>query len=84
MAVFLPSRIGKPVDTQIPQKYWSQNGSIRTPADYTRSAEERVNAYIQSNPADTQADTVDAQTDQMLSKEQPGDTFRPEDDICSF
>jgi hypothetical protein len=83
MAVFLPSRIGKPVDTQIPQKYWSQNGSIRTPADYTRSAEERVNAYIQSNPADTQADTVDAQTDQMLSKEQPEDTFRPEDDSVS-
>jgi hypothetical protein len=83
MAVFLPSRIGKPVDTQIPQKYWSQNGSIRTPADYTRSAEERVNAYIQSNPADTQADTVDAQTDQMLSGEQPEDTFRPEDDSVS-
>jgi hypothetical protein len=80
MAVFLPSMIGKPVDTQIPQKYWRQNGSIRTPADYTRSAEERVNAYIQSNPADTQADTVDAQTDQMLSKEQPGGTFRPEDE----
>jgi hypothetical protein len=80
MAVFLPSMIGKPVDTQIPQKYWRQNGSIRTPADYTRSAEERVNAYIQSNPADTQADTVDAQTDQMLSEEQPGGTFRPEDD----
>jgi hypothetical protein len=78
MAVFLPSRIGKPVDTQIPQKYWSQNGSIRTPADYTRSAEERVNAYIQSNPADTQADTVDAQTDKMLFEEQPEDTFRPE------
>jgi hypothetical protein len=80
MAVFLPSMIGKPVDTQIPQKYWRQNGSIRTPADYTRFAEERVNAYIQSNPADTQADTVDAQTDQMLSKEQPGGTFRPEDE----
>jgi hypothetical protein len=80
MAVFLPSMIGKPVDTQIPQKYWRQNGSIRTPADYTRSAEKRVNAYIQSNPADTQADTVDAQTDQMLSEEQPEDTFRPEDD----
>jgi hypothetical protein len=83
MAVFLPSMIGKPVDTQIPQKYWRQNGSIRTPADYTRSAEERVNAYIQSNPADTQADTVDAQTDQMLSEEQPEDTFRPEDDSVS-
>jgi hypothetical protein len=83
MAVFLPSMIGKPVDTQIPQKYWSQNGSIRTPDDYTRSAEERVNAYIQSNPADTQADTVDAQTDQMLSGEQPEDTFRPEDDSVS-
>jgi hypothetical protein len=80
MAVFLPSMIGKPVDTQIPQKYFRQNGSIRTPADYTRFAEERVNAYIQSNPADTQADTVDAQTDQMLSKEQPGGTFRPEDE----
>jgi hypothetical protein len=76
MAVFLPSRIGKPVDTQIPQKYWSQNGSIRTPADYTRSAEERVNAYIQSKP-------VDAQTDKMLSEEQPEDTFRPEDDSVS-
>jgi hypothetical protein len=83
MAVFLPSMIGKPVDTQIPQKYWRQNGSIRTPADYTRSAEERVNAYIQSNPADTQADTVDAQTDKMLFEEQPEDTFRPEDDSVS-
>jgi hypothetical protein len=83
MAVFLPSMIGKPVDTQIPQEYWSQNGSIRTPADYTRSAEKRVNAYIQSNPADTQADTVDAQTDQMLSGEQPGSTFRSEDDSVS-
>jgi hypothetical protein len=83
MAVFLPSMIGKPVDTQIPQKYFRQNGSIRTPADYTRSAKERVNAYIQSNPADTQADTVDAQTDQMLSEEQPGGTFRPEDDSVS-
>jgi hypothetical protein len=31
MAVFLPSMIGKPVDTQIPQEYWRQNGSIRTP-----------------------------------------------------
>jgi hypothetical protein len=80
MAVFLPSMIGKPVDTQIPQKYWRQNGSIRTPADYTRSAEERVNAYIQSKPVDTQTDPVDAQTDQMLSEEQQGDTFRPEDD----
>jgi hypothetical protein len=80
MAVFLPSMIGKPVDTQIPQKYWRQNGSIRTPADYTRSAEERVNAYIQSKPLDTQTDPVDAQTDQMLSEEQQGDTFRPEDD----
>jgi hypothetical protein len=80
MAVFLPSMIGKPVDTQIPQGYWRQNGSIRTPSDYTRSAEKRVNAYIQSNPADTQADTVDAQTDQMLSEEQPGGTFRPEDE----
>jgi hypothetical protein len=80
MAVFLPSMIGKPVDTQIPQKYFRQNGSIRTPADYTRSAEERVNAYIQSNPVDTQPDPVDAQTDQMLSEEQPGGTFRPEDD----
>jgi hypothetical protein len=83
MAVFLPSMIGKPVDTQIPQEYWRQNGSIRTPSDYTRSAEKRVNAYIQSNPADTQADTVDAQTDQMLSEEQPGGTFRPEDDSVS-
>jgi len=73
MAVFLPSMIGKPVDTQIPQEYWRQNGSIRTPADYTRSAEERVNAYVQSNPVDTQ-------TDQMLSQEQPEDSFRPEDD----
>jgi hypothetical protein len=80
MAVFLPSMIGKPVDTQIPQKYWRQNGSIRTPADYTRSAEERVNAYTQSKPVDTQTDPVDAQTDQMLSEEQQGDTFRPEDD----
>jgi hypothetical protein len=80
MAVFLPSMIGKPVDTQIPQGYWEQNGSIRTPSDYTRFAEKRVNAYIQSNPADTQADTVDAQTDQMLSEEQPGGTFRPEDE----
>jgi hypothetical protein len=78
MAVFLPSMIGKPVDTQIPQKYFRQNGSIRTPADYTRSAEERVNAYIQGNPADTQADTVDAQTNKMLFEEQPEDTFRPE------
>jgi hypothetical protein len=78
MAVFLPSMISKPVDTQIPQEYWRQNGSIRTPADYTRSAEERVNAYIQSKPVDTQTDTVDAQTDKMLSKEQPEDTFRPE------
>jgi hypothetical protein len=75
MAVFLPSMIGKPVDTQIPQEYWRQNGSIRTPSDYTRSAEKRVNAYIQSKP-----DPVDAQTDQMLSEEQPGGTFRPEDD----
>jgi hypothetical protein len=83
MAVFLPSMIGKPVDTQIPQKYFRQNGSIRTPADYTRSAEKRVNAYIQSNPADTQADTVDTQTDQMLFEEQPEDTFRPEDDSVS-
>jgi hypothetical protein len=83
MAVFLPSMIGKPVDTQIPQEYFRQNGSIRTPADYTRSAEERVNAYIQSNPADTQADTVDTQTDKMLSKEQPEDTFRPENDSVS-
>jgi len=73
MAVFLPSMIGKPVDTQIPRKYWRQNGSIRTPADYSRDAEERVNAFVQSNPVDTQ-------TDQMLSEEQPGDTFRPEDD----
>jgi hypothetical protein len=80
MAVFLPSMIGRPVDTQVPQKYWRQNGSIRTPADYTRSAEERVNAYIQSKPVDTQTDPVDAQTDQMLSEEQQGDTFRPEDD----
>jgi hypothetical protein len=72
MAVFLPSMIGKPVDTQIPQEYWRQNGSIRTPSDYTRSAEKRVNAYIQSKP-------VDAQTDQMLSEEQPGGTFRPGD-----
>jgi hypothetical protein len=80
MAVFLPSMIGKPVDTQIPQGYWEQNGSIRTPSDYTRFAEKRVNAYIQSNPADTQADTVDTQTDQMLSEEQPGGTFRPEDE----
>jgi hypothetical protein len=80
MAVFLPSMIGKPVDTQIPQGYWEQNGSIRTPSDYTRFAEKRVNAYIQSNPADTQADTVDTQTDQMLSGEQPGSTFRSEDD----
>jgi hypothetical protein len=76
MAVFLPSMIGKPVDTQIPQEYWRQNGSIRTPSDYTRSAEKRVNAYIQSKP-------VDAQTDQMLSEEQPGGTFRPEDDSVS-
>ena len=73
MAVFLPSMIGKSVDTQIPRKYWRQNGSIRTPADYSRDAEERVNAFVQSNPVDTQ-------TDQMLSEEQPGDTFRPEDD----
>jgi hypothetical protein len=80
MAVFLPSMIGKPVDTQIPQGYWEQNGSIRTPSDYTRFAEKRVNAYIQSNPADTQADTVDTQTDQMLSEEQPGGTFRPGDE----
>jgi hypothetical protein len=80
MAVFLPSMIGKPVDTQIPQEYWRQNGSIRTPSDYTRSAEKRVNAYIQSSPADTQADPVDAQTDKMLFEEQPEDTFRPEDD----
>jgi hypothetical protein len=29
---------------------------------------------------DTQPDPVDAQTDQMLSEEQPGGTFRPEDD----
>jgi hypothetical protein len=78
MAVFLPSMIGKPVDTQIPQEYWRQNGSIRTPADYTRSAEERVNAYIQSKPVDTQTDPVDAQTDKMLFEEQPEDTFRPE------
>jgi hypothetical protein len=83
MAVFLPSMIGKPVDTQIPQKYWRQNGSIRTPDDYTRSAEERVNAYIQSKPVDAQTDSVDAQTDQMLSEEQPEDTFRPEDDSVS-
>jgi hypothetical protein len=83
MAVFLPSMIGKPVDTQIPQKYWRQNGSIRTPDDYTRSAEERVNAYIQSKPVDAQTDSVDAQTDQMLSGEQPEDTFRPEDDSVS-
>jgi hypothetical protein len=83
MAVFLPSMIGKPVDTQIPQEYWRQNGSIRTPDDYTRSAEERVNAYIQSKPVDAQTDSVDAQTDQMLSKEQPGGTFRPEDDSVS-
>jgi hypothetical protein len=83
MAVFLPSMIGKPVDTQIPQKYWRQNGSIRTPDDYTRSAEERVNAYIQSKPVDAQTDSVDAQTDQMLSEEQPGSTFRPEDDTVS-
>jgi hypothetical protein len=80
MAVFLPSMIGKPVDTQIPQEYWRQNGSIRTPSDYTRSAEKRVNDYIQSSPVDTQPDPVDAQTDQMLSAEQPGSTFRPEDD----
>ena len=80
MAVFLPSMIGKPVDTQIPQEYWRQNGSIRTPSDYTRSAEKRVNDYIQSSPVDTQPDPVDAQTDQMLSKEQPGSTFRSEDD----
>ena len=80
MAVFLPSMIGKPVDTQIPQKYWRQTGSIKTPADYTRSAEERVNAYIQSKPVDAQTDSVDAQTDQMLSEEQPESTFRPEDD----
>jgi hypothetical protein len=78
MAVFLPSMIGKPVDTQIPQKYWRQNGSIRTPADYTRSAEERVNAYIQSKPVDTQTDPIDTQTDKMLFEEQPEDTFRPE------
>jgi hypothetical protein len=83
MAVFLPSMIGKPVDTQIPQKYWRQNGSIRTPSDYTRSAEKRVNDYIQSSPVDTQPDPVDAQTDQMLSEEQPGGTFRPEDDSVS-
>jgi hypothetical protein len=97
MAVFLPSMIGKPVDTQIPQEYWRQNGSIRTPDDYTRSAEERVNAYIQSKPVDAQTDSVDAQTDsvdaqtdsvdaqtdQMLSEEQPGGTFRPEDDSVS-
>jgi hypothetical protein len=80
MAVFLPSMIGKPVDTQIPQEYWRQNGSIRTPSDYTRSAEKRVNDYIQSKPVDAQTDSVDAQTDQMLSEEQPGGTFRPEDD----
>ena len=73
MAVFLPSMIGKPLDTQIPQKYWRQNGSIRTPGDYTRSAEKRVNEYIQSNPVDTQ-------TDEMLSQEQPEDSFRPEND----
>jgi hypothetical protein len=84
MAVFLPSMIGKPVDTQIPQEYWRQNGSIRTPADYTRSAEERVNAYIQGNPADTQADTVDAQTNKMLFEEQPEDTFRPEVVLASL
>jgi hypothetical protein len=80
MAVFLPSMIGKPVDTQIPQEYWRQNGSIRTPSDYTRSAEKRVNDYIQSSPVDTQPDPVDAQTDKMLSEEQPGSTFRSEDD----
>jgi hypothetical protein len=84
MAVFLPSMIGKPVDTQIPQKYWRQNGSIRTPADYTRSAEERVNDYIQSSPVDTQPDPVDAQTDKMLSEEQPGSTFRSEVVPASF
>jgi hypothetical protein len=83
MAVFLPSMIGKPVDTQIPQEYWRQNGSIRTPSDYTRSAEKRVNDYIQSSPVDTQPDPVDTQTDQMLSEEQPGGTFRPEDDSVS-
>ena len=73
MAVFLPSMIGKPVDTQIPQKYWRQNGSIRTPADYSQAAEKRVNEFVQSSPTDTQ-------TDQMLSEEQPEGTFRPEDD----
>jgi hypothetical protein len=83
MAVFLPSMIGKPVDTQIPQEYWRQNGSIRTPSDYTRSAEKRVNDYIQSSPVDTQPDPVDAQTDQMLSEEQPGGTFRPGDGTVS-
>jgi len=84
MAVFLPSMIGKPVDTQIDRKYWQKNGSIRTPADYTRAAEERVNAYVQSNSVDTQPDPVDAQTDEMLSEEQPGSTFRPEVVPASF
>jgi len=83
MAVFLPSMIGKPLDTQIPQEYWRQNGSIRTPGDYTRSAEKRVNEYIQSNPVDTQPDPVDTQTDEMLSEEQPEDSFRPENDSVS-
>jgi hypothetical protein len=75
MAVFLPSMIGKPVDTLVPEKYHRQNGSIKTPADYSRSAEKRVNAFVKSNPVDTQ-------TDQMLSEEQPEDNFRPEDDAA--
>jgi hypothetical protein len=81
MAVFLPSMIGKPVDTQIPQKYWRAERVYSGPRVTTQDlAEERVNAYIQSKPVDAQADSVDAQTDQMLSGEQPEDTFRPEDD----
>jgi hypothetical protein len=50
------------------------------PSAQTRSPTNGVNAYDSVLPADTQTALVDAQTDQMLSEEQPGGTFRPEDD----